>query len=178
MRNSATPRDGETRRPVAVLFVYSWDLLLAIIALFGALAPFAGGLGTGTGTAVIPVALQVVIAVASASYAATLIIVASLLTRRRVWVRRMQIVVMSTAIALGALSLAVGYFASTGIQLYGVLGTLLFLLFDALAVLIMTERRVTAWYNEPAPTPRYVLGTLVLWAVGSCTVVALSAVLR
>ena len=45
-----TSRDDEQeRRPGAVLFVYTWDLALAILALFGALAPFAGGVATGTG---------------------------------------------------------------------------------------------------------------------------------
>ena len=30
------PKENEQHRPAAVLFVYSWDLVLAILALFGA----------------------------------------------------------------------------------------------------------------------------------------------
>ena len=60
--NSVTARDDEQeRRPGAVLFVYTWDLALAILALFGALASFAGGVATSTGgTASLPLAVQII----------------------------------------------------------------------------------------------------------------------
>jgi hypothetical protein len=166
------------RRPAAVLAVYSWDLLLAILALFGALAPFAGGIAVGTTSVGLPLAVQIVAALSSASYAATLLIVASLLTRRRRWVRQVQIVTLAAAIALAALSLAVGYATRSGIDVRGLLGTVVFMLLDALAVVIMTERRITAWYTEAAQTPRYVLATLGFWALSECAFVGLAAALR
>ena len=44
--------------------------------------------------------------------------------------------------------------------------TLLFLLLDGLAILIMTERRVVSCYDQPAPVPVYVWAMLVLWVGG------------
>ena len=174
----ARSEDAE-RRPAALLIVYSWDLVLAILAVFGALAAFAGGLAVGaTATVGLPLPVQLVAALASASYAATLLIVASLLTRRSRWVRTMQITTLAVAIALAALSLLVGYTTGRRIELGGLLGTLLFMLLDALAIVIMTERRITAWYTEEARTPRYVLATLGFWSVSECAFVVLAAALR
>jgi len=175
--NSVTSRDDEQeRRPGAVLFVYTWDLALAILALFGALAPFAGGVATGTGgTASLPLAAQVVAAVSSASYAATLIIVASLLTRKRAWVRQTQIGTLGTAIALAAISVAVGAIVGNGVDATGLVVTLIFVLLDALAIVIMTERRVVTWYDQTATVPVYVWATLGLWIGGSVMIIVLAA---
>ena len=176
----AAPQDRpETQRPWAVLIVYSWDLVLAILAVFGALAAFAGGLAVGaTATVGLPLPVQLVAALASASYAATLLIVASLLTRRSRWVRTMQITTLSVAIALAALSLIVGYATSSGIALGGLLGTILFMLLDLLVIVIMTERRVVAWYADLSAAPRYLLATLGVWAAGEIALIVLSAVLH
>jgi hypothetical protein len=178
--NSVTSRDDEQeRRPGAVLFVYTWDLALAILALFGALAPFAGGLATGTGgTASLPLAAQVIAAVSSASYAATLIIVASLLTRKRAWVRLTQIGTLGTAIALAAISLAVGAIVGNGVDATGLIVTLIFVLLDALAIVVMTERRVVTWYDQTATVPVYVWATLGLWIGGSVMIIVLAALAR
>ncbi len=180
MPNSVTSRDDEQeRRPGAVLFVYTWDLALAILALFGALAPFAGGVATATGgTASLPLAAQVIAAVSSASYAATLIIVASLLTRKRAWVRQTQIGTLGTAIALAAISVAVGAVVGNGVDVTGLVVTLIFVLLDALAIVIMTERRVVTWYDQTATVPVYVWATLGLWIGGSVMIIVLAALAR
>jgi hypothetical protein len=178
--NSATSRDDEQEpRPGAVLFVYTWDLALAILAIFGALAPFAGGVATGKGgTASLPLAAQVVAAVSSASYAATLIIVAALLTRKRAWVRQTQIGTLGTAIALAAISVVVGAIVGNGVDATGLVVTLIFVLLDALAIVIMTERRVVSWYDQTATIPAYVWVTLALWIGGSVMIIILAALAR
>jgi len=172
-----TAREEEQeRRPGAVLFVYTWDLALAILALFGALAPFAGGVATGSGgTATLPLAAQVIAAVSSASYAATLIIVASLLTRKRAWVRQTQIGTLGTAIALAAVSVVVGAIVGNGVDSTGLIVTLIFVLLDALAIVVMTERRVVTWYDQQASIPVYVWATFVLWVGGSVMIIVIAA---
>ena len=162
-----------------MLFVYTWDLALAILALFGALAPFAGGVATATGgTASLPLAAQVIAAVSSASYAATLIIVASLLTRKRAWVRHTQVGTLGTAIALAAISVAVGAVVGNGVDATGLVVTLIFVLLDALAIVIMTERRVVSWYDQTATIPAYVWVTLALWIGGSVMIIIMAALAR
>ena len=179
MPNSVTSRDDEQEhRPGAVLFVYTWDLALAILALFGALAPFAGAVQSSTGAKQIPLVAQVIAAVSSASYAATLIIIAALLTRRRAWVRLTQIGTLGTAIFLAAISIAVGALVGNGIGPTALLVTLFFVLLDALAIVVMTERRVVSWYDQRASIPVYVWATLVLWIGGSVTTIVVSAVLH
>jgi hypothetical protein len=177
--NSVTSRDDEQEhRPGAVLFVYTWDLALAILALFGALAPFAGAVQSSTGARPLPLSFQVIAAVSSASYAATLIIIAALLTRRRAWVRLTQIGTLGTAIALAAISIAVGAIVGNGIEPTALLVTLFFVLLDVLAIVVMTERRVVSWYAEHASVPVYVWATLVLWVGGSATTILVGAILR
>jgi len=172
-----TARDEEQeRRPGAVLFVYTWDLALAILALFGALAPFAGGVASSSGVKPLPLAAQIIAAVSSASYAATLIIVASLLTRKRTWVRLTQIATLATAIALAAISILVSTVAGNGIELTPLLVTLFFVLLDALAIVVMTERRVVGWYDQVASIPVYVWATLVLWVGGSAMIIVIDAI--
>jgi hypothetical protein len=177
--NSVTSRDDEQEhRPGAVLFVYTWDLALAILALFGALAPFAGAVPSSTGAKAIPLAVQVIAAVSSASYAATLIIIASLLTRPRAWVRLTQIGTLGTAIVLAAISIAVSALVGNDIGLTALLVTLFFVLLDVLAIVVMTERRVVSWYDQRASIPVYVWATLVLWVGGSLMTIIVSAVLH
>ena len=66
------------------------------------LAPFAGAVQSSSGAKPLPLAAQVIEAVAAASFAATLIILAALLTRRHAWVRTVQIGTLVTQIALAA----------------------------------------------------------------------------
>ncbi|MHB8489715.1 MAG: hypothetical protein ACYDCS_10985 [Candidatus Dormibacteria bacterium] len=178
MPNSVTSRDDEQeRRPGAVLFVYTWDLALAILALFGALASFAGGVATGSGgKASLPLAVQLIAAVSAACFAATLIIVASLLTRKRAWVRQTQIGTLGTAIALAAISLVVGAIVGNGVDGPSLIVTLIFVLLDALAIAIMTERRVVSFYDQPASVPVYVWATLALWVGGQVMIIIVAAI--
>lgn len=161
-----------------MLFVYSWDLVLAIIALFEALAPFAGSITIGESSISLPLGVQVLAAVAYASYAATLIIVATMLTRRFRWIRTVQIVTFLIAMALAAVSIIVAYATGIGVETPALLVTLLFVLVDVLAVVVMTERRVTEWYTQPGRTPRYLLATLAAWSASSAGFVALEVALR
>ena len=173
------PRAEDQPRPTVLLLVYSWDLLLAILAVFGALAPFAGGLVTSSGSSVsIALPLQIVLALSSAAYAAVLIIVASLLTRRRRWVRMMQMEIMGIAIALAMLSLLVSWVIGADLPLVSLLGILFFVLLDVLTIVLMTERRVIDWYTEPGSAPRYATATLAFWTLTGCAVIALLVVVR
>jgi uncharacterized membrane protein len=178
--NSVTSRDDEQEhRPGAVLFVYTWDLVLAILALFGALASFAGGVATGSGTiARVPLAVQIIGAVSAACFSATLIIIASLLTRKRAWVRQTQIGTLATAIALAAISVVVGAIVGNGVDAAGLIVTLIFLLVDALAIVIMTERRVVSFYDQPAGVPAYLWATLAIWVGGQVMNIIVAAIAR
>jgi hypothetical protein len=178
--NSVTARDDEQeRRPGAVLFVYTWDLVLAILALFGALASFAGGVATGSGApASLPLAVQVIAAVSAACFSATLIIIASLLTRKRAWVRQTQIGTLGTAIALAAISVVVDAVVGKGVDGPSLIVTLMFLLVDALAIVIMTERRVVSFYDQPASVPVYLWATLALWVGGQVMIIVVAAIAR
>jgi hypothetical protein len=177
--NSVTARDEEQqeqRRPGAVLFVYTWDLALAILALFVTLAPFAGAVQSSSGAKALPISAQIIEAVSYAAFAATLIILASLLTRRHAWIRRVQIATFVTQIALAAVSEVVLALSGNSAGLPGLLGTLILVLLDVLAIAIMTDRRVVAWYDRPAAIPVYVWATLGLWVAGSGVNIVLDAV--
>jgi hypothetical protein len=168
------PRAEEQARPTVLLFVYSWDLLLAILAVFGALAPFAGGLATSSGQSVsIALPLQIMLALSSASYAAALIIAASLLTRRRRWVRSLQMTIMGVAVVLAVLSVLVSWLVGAGLPVASTLGIIFFVLVDVLTLVLMTERRVVDWYVEPGPPPWYATASVGFWALTGCAVVAL-----
>ncbi len=140
-----TARDEEQdqeHRPGAVLYVYTWDLVLVILALLVTLAPFAGAVQSSAGVQPLPFYAQVIEAVSSAAFAATLIILAALLTRRHAWVRIVQIGTLVTHIALAIISEVVLAISGNSAGVPGLLGTLLFILLDGLAILIMTDRRV------------------------------------
>ncbi len=177
MPNSVTSRqDEQERRPAAVLYVYTLDLLLVILALLETLAPFAGAVQSSTGAKPLPLAAQVIDAVAAASFAATLIILAALLTRRHAWVRTVQIGTLLTQVAFAVISEVVLALVGNGSGLPGLLGTLILVLLDVLAILVMTDRRVAGWYVAPARIPVYVWATLGLWVAGSGVNIVLDAV--
>ena len=48
------------------------------------------------------------------------------------------------------------------------------MLLDALAIVIMTERRVVSWYDQTASVPVYVWATLGLWIGGSVMIIVLA----
>lgn len=154
------------QRPTLVLIVYCWDMLLGILAIFGALAALGGQVAVGARQVTIPLPLQILDALSSAAYAAILVMIASLLTRPRRWIRGVQIATMAAAITLVVLSLVLAAITG-GLSTVPLLVSLLFALLDVLAIVIMTERRITNWYTEPGGTPRYVLGTLAFWVMSS-----------
>ena len=163
-----TPRAAERteQRPTPVLIVYCWDVLLAILAIFAAMAALGGEVAVGARLVTVPAALQWLDALASAVYAAVLITMASLLTRPQAWIRRTQIATLAIAMALTALSLVLA--ATTGgLGTVPLLVSILFMLLDLLALVVMTERRIAAWYAEPGRTPRPVIAALAFWSATS-----------
>lgn len=170
-----SPAADEQRRPAAVLLVYTWDMVSAIIAIFEALAPFAGGVAVGPRLVAVPLALQVLGALSSAAYAAVLIIVASLLTRRLRWIPRVQILTLGIAVVLTVVSLVIGWFGG-GVDATAILTATLVMLIDIFAMVVMTERRVNAWYSEQARAPRYVSLTMGFWIASSLALIAVDAV--
>jgi hypothetical protein len=154
------------QRPTLVLIVYCWDMLLGILAIFGALAALGGQVAVGARQVTIPLPLQILDAVSSAAYAAILIMVASLLTRPKRWIRSVQMGTMAAAVTLVLLSLVLAAITG-GLSTVPLLISLLFALIDVLAIVIMTERRIATWYVEAGGTPKYVLGTVAFWVASS-----------
>ncbi|MGH7723118.1 MAG: hypothetical protein ACRENL_09870 [Candidatus Dormibacteria bacterium] len=172
---SPAPATEEERRPAAILVIYSWDMVLALLALLGALAAFGGQATAGNRTVAVGLGEQVLAAVESASFAALLIILATLLTRRRRWVRTAQLATLAIAIALGGVSmLLAAVVPGQGLQL-SALTALLVLVVDAAAIVGLTGQRVIAWYDQAGPMPRYISGTIIFWALTSAVLIVLQA---
>jgi hypothetical protein len=168
--------DEPARRPTALLLVYTWDMVRGILSLFAAMAAIGADVSVGGRVVHVSTASQVLTALASASLAATLFVVGTLLTRRRAWVRRAQIVVLLMAVAMAwgsvGVELLTGRSAIDPTALYGVA---LFSLIDLLAVVAMTAPRVVARFDEPGPVPLYLGGLVAFWAATSVAFVALRA---
>lgn len=170
------PVADEERRPTLLLAVYSWDMLLALLALLGALAAFGGQATVGSRVVEVSVGEQVLAGVSSASYAALLIILATLLTRRQRWVRHAQLATFGAAILLGAVSLLLqAVVPGQGVALGPVLTTVLVLLLDAIALVMLTGSRIVGWYNLERSWPVYITGTLAFWVVSSAVLIVLQA---
>lgn len=166
----------EERRPTALLLVYAWDMVRAVLALLGALSAFGGGVTVNGRTLTVPIGGQILTALGAAALAAALIVVATLLTRHQQWVRRAQIVVLVMAIAMALGSFAVDQLVTrSGFDVAAFLGVVLVALLDLLALVAMTGPRVAAWFREPGPIPAYVTGLLGFWAVTMVAFVVLRA---
>lgn len=175
MRSRAPTTTEEERRPASILAIYSWDMVLALLALLGALAAFGGQATAGNRTVSVGLGEQILAAVESASFAGLLIILATLLTRRTRWVRTAQMVTLGTAIALGAVSLLLAAVVpGQGLQT-SALTALLVLVVDAAAIVALTAQRVVGWYNGSGAMPRYISGTIVFWATTSAVLIVLQA---
>jgi hypothetical protein len=171
-----TTATEEERRPASILAIYSWDMVLALLALLGALAAFGGQATVGTRTVPVGLGEQILAAVESASFAALLIILATLLTRRHRWVRVAQMATLAIAIALGAVSLLLAAVVpGQGLQ-SSALTALLVLIVDAAAIVALTAQRVTAWYNQGGAMPRYITGTIIFWAAAGAVLIVLQTV--
>ncbi|HSP64646.1 MAG TPA: hypothetical protein VLO10_00515 [Candidatus Deferrimicrobium sp.] len=176
MQSPAPTVTEEERRPGAILAIYSWDMLLALLALLGALAAFGGQATVGNRTVNVGIGEQILAAVSSASFAGLLIILATLLTRRHRWVRTAQIVTMATAIAVGGVSLLLpAVLPGQGLQASALIGVLV-LVIDAAVIVAMTAPRVVAWYSvREARMPSYISATIGFWAASSAALIVLQA---
>ncbi len=166
----------EERRPAAILAIYSWDMLRALLALLGALAAFGGQATVGSRTVNVTIGEQILAAVSSASFAGLLIILATLLTRRHRWIRIAQIVTLGTAIAIGAVSLLLAAVLPGQGVAASALTAVLVLVVDAAAIVAMTGQKVVAWYNlRESRIPAYITGTIAFWAASSAVLIILQA---
>jgi hypothetical protein len=173
VQSPAPTTTEEERRPAAILAIYSWDMVLALLALLGALAAFGGQATVGSRTVSVSLGEQILAAVESASFAALLIILATQLTRRQRWVRRAQIATLALAITLGAVSLLLAAVVpGQGVQ-SSALTALLVLVVDAAAIVALTGQRVVGWYHQTGGTPRYIGGTIVFWAAAGAVLILL-----
>lgn len=175
VQSPAPTAADEEQRPAILLAVYTWDMLLALLALLAALGAFGGQASVGTRTVSVSIWEQVLAAMSAAALAAGLIIVATLLTRRQRWVRRVQIAILAAAIVLGGASLLVALLTGQGLELVSALTSTLLLLLDAIAIVAMTGPRVVAWYDGPATAPRYITGTIAFWAASGVVLIVLQA---
>ena len=162
------------QRPWPVLIVYTWDLLIGIVAIFGSLAAIGGKVTVGTRTVTLPLPLQVLEALSAAAFAATLIVVATLLTRRNRWIRWVQIAALAIAVSLLSLSVVLGE-TRGGIETLALLVSLLVILLHLAVIFVMTERRIVDWYAEPGRPPSYVLATLGFWAATNLALLLVEA---
>jgi len=168
--------EDSARRPTTLLVVYTWDVVRGILALFGAVTAFGADVSVRGRVVHVSTFAQILAALASASLAAALLIVGTLLTRRRAWVRRAQIVVLLMDVALAVGSVAVDELsAHAGLDLPPLLGVAFFALIDLCAVTAMTAPRLSTWYREPGPVPLYVGALIAFWAATSVAFVALRA---
>ncbi len=176
MQSPAPTATEEERRPAAILIAYSWDMVRALLALLGALAAFGGQVTVGSRLVTVGLGEQILAAVSSALFAALLIILATLLTRRHRWVRLAQIVTLGTAIAIGAVSLLLAaVLPGQGLQV-SALSAVLVLLVDAAVIVAMTGQRVIAWYSVgETRIPAYVVGTIAFWAANSAVLIVIQA---
>ena len=176
MQTPAPAAADKEQRPALLLAVYSWDMLLALLALVGALTAFGGAAAVGDRTVSVSIGEQVLAGFSSASRAALLIIIATLLTRRQGWVRRMQIAAYLVAITLGSLSVLLeAVLPGHGLAATYILSSVLVLLIDVVAIVVLTGPKIVAWYAGDAPPPRYITGTLGFWLLSGLVLIALQA---
>lgn len=163
------------RRPLVLIAVYSWDLVQLVTAVFVAFAAFAGSQLVHGAVRPVPVPEELLAGVSAAAWAATFFIVGTLLTRRQIWVRRAQVVILVLSIALGLISLGVAAIHAdtrpTAAQFYA---QLLVVLLNACAVAAMYGDRVRGWFREPGATPGYLYGAIGLWVVGQALLIVLN----
>lgn len=169
------PETESGRRPTTIVLVYSWDMLLAIFAILGALAAFGGEVAVGNRTVSMGIPQEILAALSSAAYGGILIVLATLLTRRRRWVRIAQMGVLGIAVALGALSIALSAVQSGGSDVVQILVASLFLLIDAAAILSFTAPRIATWYSLPGRPSRWMIGTVAFWTVSSVALTVVNA---
>jgi hypothetical protein len=162
------------RRPTAILLVYTWDMVRAILVFFVAFSTFGGGVDVTGKTVTLSTPVQILLALSSAALGAALLLVGMLLTRHAAWVRRAQITVLGMAVGIGLLTFTVVQ-ARGGFHVEELLGTLLLALVDLLALYAMTGRRVVEWYREAGPVPFYIGALVAFWAAVSAAFLVIAA---
>jgi hypothetical protein len=174
--NRAMAERDDDKRPTAVLFIYSWDLVLALVALLGAMAAFGGRIQVGANEIDLPLPMQIFAALSAGSYCATLIMLATLLTRRQRWVWRAQIIVFALAVAIALVSLITGGVVTLhSVDAQPLLVTLFFVLLDVFAIVVLTDERIKRWYSQPGSVPRYANGAIGFWAASSAALIVFQA---
>ena len=166
----------EPERPTALLLVAFWDALLAVVAILIALAPFGGAIQVGGKTIDLSPPVQVLLGVDGGLYAAAVITVLITLTRHDRWVRRTQVGVLALPIGVLALSALLEQLVNHDLGQLQLLSSLLVALLDAVVILVMTGRRIVAWYQRPVPAPTWLRVTLALFAAASVASVVVSQV--
>jgi len=164
----------QERRPTAILLVYTWDMVRAILVYFVAFAAFGGGTDVTGHTVKLSTAVQILLALSSAALGTTFLLTGMLLTRHSAWVRRAQITVLGMAVGIGLLTFAVVQVRG-GFHVEELFGTLLLTFVDLLALFAMTGRRVAAWYRDPGPVPMYIGGLVAFWAAVSAAYLVIAA---
>lgn len=171
---TAPPAEEDDQRPVALLFVYTWDVVRALLALVGVIAPFSGNVAGNDHPISIPLWAQILAAVASACYAAALFMVAVLLLRRAAWVRRAQLALYGISMGLALGSLAYEAIVARGsLDAGAVYGVLLFALLYLCGIVAMLGGQVIAYFRGPGTTPRVLYGLVAFWAASSVALVLL-----
>ncbi len=171
-----TPTDAdEERRPTALLLVYTWDLVRAILVFFVAFAAFGGATDVSGKTVQLSTPVQILLALSSAALGAVLLLIGMLLTRHAAWIRRAQMIVLAMMVGIGLASFAVVQ-ARSGFHIEQLLGTVLLALIDLLALYAMAGRRVAAWYRDPGPVPMYIGMLVAFWAAVSAAYIVIAAV--
>lgn len=171
-RPALDDRDDE-KRPTTLLLVYTWDILLAIGALIEVFAPFAGGVEVAGRTVDTPLPVQILVALSNAAFAGALILIGTLLTRHDSWVRRAQIVVLTMAGGIRAITFTIDSATGRSLDLGGLLGIVAILLIDVVAIYALTSARVVAWFRDPGPVPVYIGAMIAFWAAVSVAFFAL-----
>ena len=152
-------------RPPRLVFVYTYDVVRCVGALIAAFSAFAGGIDINGKLVPLPLWEQIAGGVSSVAFAAALIVIAALLARREMWVRRAQLVLL----ALSAILIVVSVFPSTSSAALAplLIGAGAFLALDIAAIWSLTSDDAKRWYIAPGTTQRYMSACIVLWFAGS-----------
>ena len=154
----------EDRRPITLLYVYSWDVVRALFALLAAVASFGGAVMVGSRQVEIPLWQQLLYATSAASYGAALFVIGVLLPRRAAWVRRAQITVFSLSAGLALVSLLLQVVTDVrALEAAAVILNLVFVALYALGIVAMTLRSAVDYFRGPGATPRYLIVLVGYW---------------
>ena len=166
----------EDRRPLVLVFVYTWDVVRALLALLAAVVSFGGAVMVGTRVVDLPLWQQLLYATSAASYGAALFVIGVLMPRRAAWVRRAQITVFSISATLAVTSQALQVVVDPqGVDAGVLAGTLVFVLLYVAGIAAMLGGNVAAHFRAPGTTPRYLIALVAFWCCVQAGLVVLHA---